>query len=367
MPLQGKGYFIWKIPYCEKGDVKAIAELAVQAGLSHILIKISDGIVDYNVDRPNKIDLVPALVQELRLRNIAVWGWQYVYGYSPTGEADKVVQRVQKLNLDGLIVNAEAEFKVPGMDKAAWVYMKRVRTALPELPIGLSSFRYPSLHRQFPFRHFLEFCDFNMPQVYWMGANNPADQLLRCAREFQSVIPVRPIIPTGAAFRQANWSASATEVVQFLDAAKNLNYSGANFWEWSNTRRLLPEVWDAIGSFSWQTTNSQNDITRRYVVSLNNHNAVDLSTLYNPNAVFITPEGTIQGAPAIRGWYEKLFQQVLPNAIFAISGVSGDRIFRHFAWTATGATAKVLDGSDTMALADEAIAFHHSSFTLAKP
>jgi hypothetical protein len=367
MPLQGKGFFIWKIPYCEKGDVKAIAELAVQAGLSHILIKISDGIVDYNVDRAAKVDLVPALVQELRMRNIAVWGWQYAYGYSPTGEADKVVQRVQKLNLEGLIVNAEAEFKVPGMEKAAWVYMKRIRTAMPDLPIGLSSFRYPSLHRQFPFRHFLEFCDFNMPQVYWMGANNPADQLIRCAREFQSVIPVRPIIPTGAAFRQGNWSANAQEVQQFLEAAKNLNYTGANFWEWSNTRRLLPEVWDAIGNFSWKTISSANDISQRYVSSLNKHNPEDMAALYNANAVFITPEGTIQGSTAIRNWYEKLFRQVLPSGIFAISGLSGDKIFRHFAWTATATTAKVLDGNDTFGLADDLIAFHHSSFTVSKP
>ena len=367
MPLQGKGFFIWKIPYCEKGDVKAIADLAAQAGLSHILIKISDGIVDYNIDRTTKKDLVPDLVQEMRTRKIAVWGWQYVYGYSPTGEADKVVQRTQKLNLDGLIVNAENEFKQAGMEKAAWAYMKRIRTALPDLPIGLSSYRYPSLHRQFPWRHFLEFCDFNMPQVYWMGANNPGDQLVRCVREFQSVTPVRPIIPTGSAFKQGNWSATSQEVEQFLTTAQSLNFNAANFWEWSNTRRLLPEVWDTISGYPWESMSGVNDISQRYLVGLNAHNPEQLAALYNPNAVHITRNETIQGLPAIRQWYDNFFRQHLPKAVFAMSGISGDKIFRHFAWTATAATGEVLDGSDTLGLAEDEISFHYSAFSISKP
>ena len=367
MPLQGKGFFIWKIPYCEKGDVKAIADLAVKAGLSHLLIKISDGIVDYNVDRTTKTDLVPALVDELRARKIAVWGWQYVYWYSPTGEADKVVQRVQKLNLDGLIVNAENEFKQAGMDKAAWAYMKRIRTALPELPIGLSSYRYPSLHRQFPWRHFLEFCDFNMPQVYWMGANNPGDQLVRCVREFQAITPARPIVPTGSAFRQGNWSAASQEVEQFLQVAQSLNFNAANFWEWGNTRLHLPAVWDTISRYPWESMSSAGDISQRYLAALNAHNPEQLMALYNPNAVHITRDSTLQGIPAIRKWYENLFRQQLPNAIYAMNWISGDKIFRHFAWTATAFSGKVLDGSDTLGLAKEQIAFHYTSYTISKP
>jgi len=367
MPLQGKGFFIWKIPYCEKGDVKAIADLAVKAGLSHLLIKISDGIVDYNVDRTTKTDLVPALVDELRARKIAVWGWQYVYGYSPTGEADKVVQRVQKLNLDGLIVNAENEFKQAGMDKAAWAYMKRIRTALPELPIGLSSYRYPSLHRQFPWRHFLEFCDFNMPQVYWMGANNPGDQLVRCVREFQAITPARQIVPTGSAFRQGNWSAASQEVEQFLQVAQSLNFNAANFWEWGNTRLHLPAVWDTISRYPWESMSSAGDISQRYLAALNAHNPEQLMALYNPNAVHITRDSTLQGIPAIRKWYENLFRQQLPNAIYAMNWISGDKIFRHFAWTATAFSGKVLDGSDTLGLAKEQIAFHYTSYTISKP
>jgi len=43
MSLVGKGFYIWKISRCEGGDVQAIATVAAQAGLTHILVKIADG------------------------------------------------------------------------------------------------------------------------------------------------------------------------------------------------------------------------------------------------------------------------------------------------------------------------------------
>ncbi len=36
MTLYGKGYFIWKIPWCDEGDPEAIAATASAAGLSHM-------------------------------------------------------------------------------------------------------------------------------------------------------------------------------------------------------------------------------------------------------------------------------------------------------------------------------------------
>jgi hypothetical protein len=37
--IYGKGFYIWKIPNCEGGDPAAIATVAQQAGLQHVLIK----------------------------------------------------------------------------------------------------------------------------------------------------------------------------------------------------------------------------------------------------------------------------------------------------------------------------------------
>ena len=61
--------------------------------------------------------------------------------------------------------------------------MTRLRASLPTFPFALSSYRYPTLHPALPWEAFLEKCDYNMPQVYWMEAHNPSDQLVRCLRD----------------------------------------------------------------------------------------------------------------------------------------------------------------------------------------
>ena len=117
MALQGKGFFIWKIRSCENGDANAIASLAQAAQMSHILVKIADTIYSYNLD--SGVDKIPPLVQSLRARNIQVWGWHYVKGDNPIGEANKAIERVHQLNLDGYVIDAEAEYKQPGKAEAA--------------------------------------------------------------------------------------------------------------------------------------------------------------------------------------------------------------------------------------------------------
>ena len=101
MTLQGKGFFIWQIRHCEGGDAKAIALLAAEAGLSHVVIKVADGPAAYNVDMKTGIDLVPSVVEALRGYGIGVWGWHYIYGRDPIAEADIAIRRIKQFDLDG--------------------------------------------------------------------------------------------------------------------------------------------------------------------------------------------------------------------------------------------------------------------------
>ncbi len=57
----GKGFYIWKIPNCEGGDIEKIAYTAYRAGLTHVLVKVANGIYDYNYDSASKADLVGPL------------------------------------------------------------------------------------------------------------------------------------------------------------------------------------------------------------------------------------------------------------------------------------------------------------------
>jgi len=363
MALQGKGYFIWKIPYAENGDVSAIVNLAQQARFSHVLVKIADGVSSYNID-DHGIDLVPPLVQALRARGIQVYGWHFCYGDNPLGEADKAIQRVQQLNLNGYVIDAEGNYKQPGKDVAAARFMERLRAGLPNTPIALCSYRYPSYHPQLPWKEFLEKCDYNMPQVYWEQSHNPAEQLSRSVREFQAMVPFRPIIPVGAAYRRGSWAATVADLMEFLQTAQSLNLTAANFWEWGHTRTYLPDVWDAIRDFPWSTTPLPQDITVRYINALNSHDINRITNLYTPSAVHVNAARTVQGAAAIRTWYQTLFNQILPNSHFTHTGFSGSGNSRHFTWSATSNAGKVNNGSDTIGLISGKIAYHYTFFTV---
>lgn len=365
MKLQGKGFFIWKIRECESGDIQAIASLAAQAGLTHVLIKIADGTYSYNLD-PSGVDLVPGLVRALHDRGIQAWGWHYIYGNDPVGESNKAIQRINQTGVDGFVIDVEKEFKAPGRDLVAVRFMDRLRTAYPDLPVALSSYRFPSYHPRIPWKEFLERCNYNMPQVYWVLAHNPSDQLINSVREFQGVIPYRPVIPTGSAYKSGSWQATPEDVVSFLKTAQELNLSAVNFWEWSNCRRYLPGVWNAIAQYNWAAGPAPKDIVHRYIDALNSRNINQIINLYAPNAVHINASRTVQGIAAIRGWYETLLSQVVRNGVFSLTGFSGSGNSRHLTWTAKSETGNVRNGNDTLGLLDGKIGYHYTFFTVEK-
>ena len=88
MTLEGKGFFTWKIPNCEHGDAEQIASQAKLADLTHLVVKIADGTMIYNGNWGDPKDYTTPVVSALRNRGIKVWGWHYVYGDNPTGEAN---------------------------------------------------------------------------------------------------------------------------------------------------------------------------------------------------------------------------------------------------------------------------------------
>ena len=240
--LPGKGYFIWRVGETQDGDIGRIAIAAEEAGLGHVLIKIANGAVGYNGD-------VRPLVETLQRKGIEVWGWHYIYGY-PASEARMAVRRIRDSGVTGFVVNAEVEFKQPGMGAIASAYMEALRAEV-SIPIALSTYRYPEYHREFPFTSFLEYSDFNMPQVYWLLKHNPVEQLEESIRQYQALSVVRPMIPTGPAWKQGSWLPAPGELVAFMDAARDRGLEAANFWAWEHAQNL-PGLWQAIADYHWQ-------------------------------------------------------------------------------------------------------------------
>lgn len=364
MTLEGKGWYIWQISRCEGGNATAIANQAVASGLTHVLIKVADGTSPYNLDPVSGTDLVPPVIQALRARKIECWGWQYVYGYDPTGEGAIAVQRTQQLGLDGFVIDAEDQYKLPGREAAARTYMNTLRASLPTLPIALSSYRYPTYHPQLPWVAFLEKCDYNMPQVYWVNAHNPGEQLIRSVREFQAISPFRPIIPTGSAYVQGNWQATPEDITEFLESAQILNLSAANFWEWGHTKLYVPALWETVKNYPWGGFPPGGDVVGHYFEALNAHNAGLAASLYADNAVHVNADRTVQGKTAIRGWYQDLFDRLLPDATFTLTADNGDQSARNFQWAAASSAGTVADGSDNIGLINGVIVYHYTFFTI---
>ena len=364
MTIQGKGFYIWKILETELGDTQLVADIAAQSNYTHLMVKIADGDHTYNVDPISGADLVPPLLDALKSQDIQRWGWHFVYGYDPVAEADIAIRRINQLDLDGYVIDAESDYKLPGRATAARTFMDRLRKALPNFPIALSSYRYPSYHPQLPWSEFLQKCDYNMPQVYWLQNHNPAEQLIRSVREFEALEPFRPIIPTGAAFKESGWYSTPQDVVEFLETAQSLNLSAANFWEWSNCRLYLPEVWKAIKNYQWATAPAPLDISEQYIQALNSHDPDKVAGLYTQTAVHVTAARTVQGLPALKTWFQSFFKEILPAATFGLTGFSGSGSTRHFTWTAVSSAGAVNNGSDTLGLVDGKIAYHYSFFTV---
>lgn len=361
MNLTGKGFFTWIIPNTEVGDISAIANLATQCGYSHVLIKIADGAGAYNLDSQGR-DLVAPLVQALHERSILALGWHYVYGYEPVAEADIAIQRINATGVDAYVIDAEAQYKLPGRAAAASTFMARLRQALPIFPMALSSYRYPTYHSTLPWREFLEKVDYNMPQVYWVDAHNPGEQLLRSLREFENLdAPFRPMIPTGSAYKQGAWQPSVAEIYEFLDMARNLNLAAANFWEWAHCRLYLPAIWEAICAYPWPPQADGKDIVERYIEALNSSSVPAILALYHPNAVLVTSDRTRQGAPAITEWFQAFLNNVLPGATFSLTSSTGRLGSRQFTWSATSSRGQAT-GTDSFGLVNGLITYHYTSY-----
>jgi hypothetical protein len=359
MPLEGKGIFIWKIHRCEKGNPAAIASRACDAGLSHVLIKIADGPRAYNVD------LAAPLVEALKGAGIQAWGWQFVYGNEPFGEADIAVHRIKALGLDGFVVNAEMDYK--GKHAAASAYMESLKARVAGIPVALSSFRYPSYHPELPWTEFLSGCEYNMPQVYWVQANNPAHQLDRCIQQFRDIYPVLPIIPTGAAYEEYGWRPKPSELQQLLQHVRELGLPAVNFWSWDYAGSAEGrDLWNVVADYDWPVKHSRLDIIDTLANALNGGDTEAILSLYQPNAVLVTPRYMLQGHEALQAYYIDLLTKELPGATFVVETRVNEGYIRHIKWDALSATNgnSVHDGQDTIALRQGLIQYHSSVYQI---
>lgn len=256
--ILGKSMMLWQIKGVEGGNPQYIAESANYMGCNSLQVKAANGVSSYNLQLTvtgYKDTLIGPLADALSQLGIELWGWHYIYGNEPEREAQKAVERMGAYPFKGWIIDVEKEFKVSDAASRARRFMSTFRGLAPDVTLAFCSYRYPSLHREVPYHEFLPGCDFVMPQVYWVQADNPAGQLRRTVDEYKALcdkigIDSLPMIPVGAAFKESGWAATGNQVEEFLDAAKNVEkLEGVSFWRHGHAISLGLD--DTIATFDW--------------------------------------------------------------------------------------------------------------------
>lgn len=243
-----KGLWIWQLAVWDKDTQRAneistpekLVALLKRGKFGHVLVKVTDGTLKFNKFAPDYADIY---IKAFRQAGIDVWGWGYVYGTYPTGEAAVAIERCKELGLTQYVIDAEEEYKYKPSQAAT--YMAALRKGLPNAKLALSTYRFPEYHREFPFKEFMQGCDLVMPQVYWEDAHNPASQLAQCISEYKALGFNLPLVPAGAAYKSTSvvWQPTAGEVKEFYQAAVDSGLTACNFWEWQCAERLgLMEV-----------------------------------------------------------------------------------------------------------------------------
>lgn len=244
----GKGMYIWKRRLTDKGELAAMVARAQAWGLDWVAIKIADG---QNRTSETASCYAPANVEPMVAAfkdiGISVWGWQYSYLIDARAEARLAVALLAwyGAQLDGFIIDAEGEAK--GRYAGASDYMSELRGGYGG-PVGLSSFRFPRYHPNFPWQQFKS-VDFWQPQVYWEGAHNPAHQLAKSAEQLRAIAKL-PIVPAGSVYKAGGWAPTVDDLKEFHQAVVAGGYPAELWWCW-NTAAEVPNWNKTLASYTW--------------------------------------------------------------------------------------------------------------------
>jgi len=252
----GKGMWIWTLSSVEGGNASAIAARLASAGVDWVTIKAGDS----NLFWTGANELTAGVVSTLHDAGILVFGWQYVYSYDLYGvpgvsEADVANQILDIPGIDGLIVDAEDEYK--GHSTEATQYMQAIRAEHPGSFVAYAPFPIIDNHTTFPYLEFGEYCDAAMPQAYWgeigVGPVEMVDSMSAQWEKWHGIWQggghgdsVKPVIPIGQSY-----DVPASEITQFCNAAKSKGYEGMSLYRYG----LTPDpVWAAYGEIDWPST-----------------------------------------------------------------------------------------------------------------
>jgi hypothetical protein len=239
----GSGMYIWILN--RLGTPEQLVASAKEARFNFVNIKVQNGtwVTDGSKQEAEFLAMAPDYISAFTEAGIDVHGWGYLYNASDA-ELATALRAIDKLSIKSYTMDVEQEFKLVTPTRAK-VFVDNL-ISRSKVPVGFTSYRFPSYHREIAWSAFKP-CAFSSPQVYWIGANNPAEQLAKCLGEYHNLGLTMPMSPIGAAYPQGSWSPTVGQIKEFHKSVMDNNLSGWSFWEWAYAESNAP-LWGAISA-----------------------------------------------------------------------------------------------------------------------
>ena len=230
-PFALRGMWIWILGSSNGGNVSGIISRAHRYGIGTLMIKSGDGTGTWS-------QFNPQLVSALHAAGLRVCGWQYVYGNSPTQEA-QVGAATVKSGADCLVIDAESQYE--GKYVQAQTYITQLRKLIgANFPVALAGFPYIDFHPAFPYSIFLGpgGAQYNLPQMYWKDIGTTVDAVYSHTYAYNRLYQ-RQIYPLG----QISSSPPPGQIIRFRQISRAYGAPNLSWWDWQEAGQA---AWSAV-------------------------------------------------------------------------------------------------------------------------
>lgn len=249
--IKGKGLWIWKVSQLLSvhNTLEEAAAAAVNCGYSHVLVKVCNGWYPW-LPNTSEGKPIPEFLKLCREAGLQIILWTYSYCHTIPGETSACTKAINEYGDDEslFLIDVEIEYKKSGNGDYYISFVGNLNDRFPDMEIGYSSFRFPSLHQEIDWGDLTEASDFTIPQVYWEQTHNPAAQLQRSWNEYAKFSDI-PYYAAGAAYANRGWTPTEDECDEFSDKAKELGIEAINWWRWDTAITL--GLWDTLCRQDW--------------------------------------------------------------------------------------------------------------------
>jgi len=234
---EGRGFYIWRLEKCYGGDLDKIIERCKKSHITWVAVKCGDQGRQWN-------QFTKQMVKRFTDSGIRVWAWSYD---TPTflKEQTEVYKKVLGMGIDGVLVNAEQEWKQSNVDKVAAKYMDMLRAIIPkDKGLAHAPFALISYHQKFPYTEFGKKCDWVSPQMYWYAfgwsVSDAQDKTQTSWNRFATQKPEanKPLVMGGSSWGKTK----PADCIAFEKLRKLSGDKAVLYWEFSQTDEKVFDI-----------------------------------------------------------------------------------------------------------------------------